>query len=175
MGDRIDPYQKHEADRSYEHFGVHIARIFQADIPLSAIATATTVDVGILTPATVEAHMRIQARANQGVQTFSLIEAPTGVTGGSAITPKQRNRNSSVASTLTIKNAVTGATGGTALSLKRITGAYETDLVGEEVILKANTQYVLRLLTGASGTNEIDYTLIFYENKSRNQDRTENA
>ena len=175
MGDRIDSYQQHLGDLTHHHFYVHIGRQFQADVALAAIATATTVDVGILTPATREAHMRILARANQGVQAFSLVEAPTGVTGGAAVVPKQKNRNSSVAATVTIANGVTGATGGTVMPLKRITGAYETELVGEEVLLKANTQYVLRVLTGALGANEIDYTLDFYENATRNQDRTENA
>jgi hypothetical protein len=176
MGDRLNSYQTHLADEPTDVFYVGIGRLFQANVPEAAVATATTVDVAIVTPTTKEAHMRILARANQGVQTFSLIEGPIGVTGGSVITPVQKNRNVAAAvATVTITNGVTGATGGTALPLKRITGAYETDLVGSKVILKAATTYVLRLLTGAAGSNEVDYTLEFFENASRNQDRTENA
>jgi hypothetical protein len=175
MMSKINRYAREQGALQDDEFMTEIGRRFIANVPLAAVATATTVDVGILPSATKEMHVNLKCRANQGVQSISLIEAPTGVTGGSAITSANKNRNSAatVSADLAIKNAVTGATGGTTLWTKRVTGAYETDLAGVKMILKAGVQYVLRCLTGASGSNEIDYTLDFYENLPNNVDRSQ--
>ena len=171
----INRYGRERGSLQDDEYFTEIGRRFIAQVPLAGVATATTVDVGILPSATKEMHASIKVRANQGVQTISLIEAPTGVTGGSAFTPANKNRNSSagVSADLSVKNAVTGATGGTTLFSKRVTGGYETDFGGAKIILKAGVQYVLRCLTGASGSNEIDYTIDFYENAINNVDRTQ--
>ena len=174
---RIDKYNREHAPAPTGHFMTHIGRLFFADVPLVAVATATTVDIGILTDATHEAHLCVHAKANQGIQTLSLIEAPTGVTGGSAITPTQKNRNSAISATTVIKNGVTGTTGGTTLPLPRILAASEVDLSGQrpesEFVLKANTQYVLRVVTGALGTNELDFEMEWYENVGQGVDKSQ--
>jgi hypothetical protein len=171
----IDRYGKELGGLSSSHFMTHKGRGYYASLSLAAVAAATTVDCSIVTDATHEAHMRITARANQGVQTLTLIEAPTGVTGGSTVVAKNKNRNfPSTDATTVLKTGVTGTTGGTiVLPAKRITGAYETDLAGEEIVLKANTIYVLRLLTGAGAGNEVDYSLDFYENIGQGVDKSQ--
>ena len=168
----MDRYRNELGGLDKIHFMTHKARQFFAAFANAAVATATTVDNLLQTDATHECHVRIKARANQGVQTFTLIEAPTGVTGGAAVTPVNKNRNSSSIATTVIKTGVTGTTGGTSIPLKRITGAYEADIIENEIILKPSTVYVLRLLTGASGTNEIDYSVDFYENVGQGEDKS---
>jgi len=168
----IDKYRCEAGGLSRSHFMTHKGRQFRVTLSHVAVATATTVDDSIVTDATHEMHAQVRVRANQGVQALTLIEAPTGVTGGSAVVATNKNRNSAVAATTVFKTGVTGTTGGTAVRAARALVAGEVDLVGEEFIFKANTTYVLRLLTGAGAANEVDVDIEFYENLGQGDDKS---
>jgi len=164
---RIDSYSCERAGIQTGHFLTHAGRLYQALFQQSNIGAATTTDYSIVTSATKEMHLDLHVRVNQGIQTFSLIEGPTGVTGGSAVTPWNKNRNSSATPDAVIKSGVTGTTGGTAIVLGRGLYAGEFDLSGgrpeDEIILKAGTTYVFRVVTGAGAGNHIDVDFDFYE------------
>jgi hypothetical protein len=170
---KIDRYGNELQGLGFGHFIGHAEKLYQATISLAGVAAATTTDIQFTTPATLEAHIGGLRARHVGTWTLSLIEAPTGVTGGAVVTPWNRYRPSTKTASSVIKSAVTGTTGGTVLLLGRLlaaTGIGNRATLGgadggwdDEIVLKPNTTYVIRTLTGATTGNELDLDLVFAE------------
>ena len=102
--------------------------------------------------------------------TIELYEAPTTIAGGSTITPRNNNRNSTKVSTVTIikdPSSIGGdgtRTAGYLAGTKKSGGAAERS---KEFILQQNTAYLVRI-TSLAASNLISWCIDWYEhiNKS---------
>ena len=91
-------------------------------------------------------HLLFQLQSYGGAGMLSIYEGAT-YTGGTPVTPFNRNRNSTTAPRMVIVDGVTSANG-VKLPYTAIAGAAEKTADGvranDEIVLKANTTYVIR-------------------------------
>lgn len=126
--------------------------------------------VKLVTPNTTKwAHFQ-WAISSTGILTATLHEdASGGMTGGSGVTPLNNNRNSGIASVLTITSDVTAAdTAGTLISNAKWGAAGFKENIGggasrdDEIILKQNAIY-LRTFTSGAAANIVQFKASWYE------------
>jgi hypothetical protein len=170
---KIDRLGNEMGGLGFGHFLTHAGKMFHCAFGWSAIAAAQTKVVGILT-GTKELHLKGININALGTWAVSIIEAPTGVTAGTAFVPWNRSRlGTPAACSAVFKIDVTGTTGGTEFTMGNInagTGVVsETSMGGseggwdDEIILKPSTQYVLKLLSGATTGNAANVRFPFVE------------
>jgi hypothetical protein len=164
----------------YPHFEIHEGGAFKADVntnDLDSEGTNNALHISFSTPDTTKwAHLVILASAT-GSADLSLVEAPTGgVSGGSALTVYNRNRNSVNASVLLdthtpgtadqLTQDATAPTGGSEIhhwkmgTGKNRIGGENRDV--EEFVLKQDTKYSLRMTT-AENDIRAQLTISWYE------------
>ena len=91
---------------------------------------------------------------------------------GTAVTPSNHNRNSTLTSKVTLLDAPTVTANGTKFAQVYIPGATGTGgtrtgqsagTSGSEWVLKPNTVYLIRVTNGSSGSNDIQVNFQWYE------------
>jgi hypothetical protein len=151
----------------YEHHEIHSGSYyragFQKDIPNGGTAT-----FAITTPNTTKwLHFRPAVDAELEA-TVIFYENPTSITGGTSVTPRNANRNSTNTSGATVVSDCTyDATGAIPLgnqvlgSGKNLGGNGESQF---EFILKQNTTYLIVVTNDATGaSNECNIRCMWYE------------
>ncbi len=100
--------------------------------------------------------------------------ASGGMTGGSAVTPLNSDRNSANTSGIVITKGVTApTTTGTTISSKQMgaTGWKNTsggsDNLGAEIVMKQNTIYCRKFLSGSDG-NVVSFRAVWGEHVNKN-------
>lgn len=176
----INQYNDTKAPIPMGPWMISLGRMWEKILMATGIATATTVDSAIVTGAK-EVHMSFNVISDQDFQTLSLIEGST-ISGGTQVYATQLNRNKSATPLSTLFTGVTSTADGTTILTRRLLKAGQSLWFGPyglrndtEIILKPNTTYVIRLLTGAAASNNVDFSLQFYENTVNNIDKSESA
>lgn len=153
----------------YEHHEIHAgSHFFLCDYVLG-VGDGDTTEFIFVTPDTAKwAHITIEfTYANGGA--LELYTGPTGIVGGTPVTPVNNNGNSSKTSILTIiKDPSSIADDGIRVAGflaggNRTTGLNSRD---KEVILKQNQTYLFRF-TALSGSNELGYCGEWYEHTNK--------
>lgn len=156
----------------YAHHEVHAGNFFRAGMNFT-LANGEVATLAFTTPNTAKwAHITWELVATAD-GTFTLLEDVTSFAGGASVTPLNHNRNSLTASGMTILRGMTGAdlitpTGGTTILnavLSTGRGSSIARGVGEEFILKQNSNYLFRYTNGTSA-NVIQLILEWYEHTS---------
>jgi hypothetical protein len=153
-----------------EHAHIHEGDHFNyCDYALSQ-ASAAVIEFVITTPNTTKwGHVTFEFTASAGA-TMQLYEGTSGVTGGTTITPRNNNRNSSTAAGLTIVKDPTSITSdGTRAAGFLAGGSRTAGLAGREKenLLKQNTVYLLRI-TSLAANNDISWCGEWYEHTDKN-------
>ena len=156
--DTID-YEHHEI-----HSGSHFFVAGHATLGLNA-----TPEFVVTVPDTAKwPHMKFLF-GSSNILTVEMFEAPTGVGGGAAVTPRNSNRNSGTASILTIvADPASIAADGTliwasAWGTKQAGGRGGRD---DEIVLKQDTAYLWRATSGAN-SNIVTYEGLWYEHTDK--------
>ncbi len=155
------PYEHHEVHEG-DHFGILDYATGQA--------LGVVVAFIITTPNTTKwAHFIPRIYSSTGA-TIEIHHTPTGVTGGTSITPVNSNRNSATSPTITVVKDPSAITSyGTRLfgllagGAKVAGGASRED----EWILKQNTVYSIKI-TSLANNNDIAWDFQWYEHTNSN-------
>lgn len=155
---------------SYEHHEIHAGNHFNyADYAL-AQAIAAEIEFVITTPNTTKwSHATLEFSASEGAA-IELYEGASGITGGTSITPRNNNRNSSKTSDMTIVKDPTSITSdGTKASGflaggGRVAGIKSRE---KEFVLKQNETYLIRI-TSLANNNDISWDAEWYEHTNKN-------
>ena len=127
--------------------------------------------VGLVTPDTDKWIHLTWTISSNGILTAEFFEGAT-LTGGSAVTPLNNNRNSSNTSGVTLKSGVTSSADGTLISQSKWGGEGFKSVSGgtgsrsDELVLKQNTTY-LRKFTSATDNNIIGFKATWYEHSNK--------
>lgn len=155
---------------SYEHHEIHGGNHYNyCDYALNQ-ASGAIIEFVMTTPNTTKwGHLTFSNYASEGA-TIELYEGPSGVTGGTSITPRNNNRNSSNTSVMTlIKDPASITSDGTRaagfLSGGGRTAGFSTR--DKENILKQNTAYLVRI-TSLAVSNDISWCAEWYEHVDKN-------
>lgn len=139
-----------------------------------------TLYVKLVTPDTTEwAHMSWDIISTGELTTEFYEGASGGMTGGTSVTPLNSDRNSSNTSNMTITKGVTAPTStGTTISQKKFgtsggggffggSGSGGSDNRNAEIILKQNTTYCRKFLSG-SDSNIVSFRAVWGEHINKN-------
>jgi len=153
----------------YEHHEIHSGSHFNyCDYALNQ-AVSVEIEFVLVTPNSDKwTHFTFEVTASEGA-TIELYEGSSGITGGASITPRNNNRNSSKASTVTITKDPTSITSDGIKAAGFIAGGTRTSgLVGrdKENILKANETYLVRI-TSLANSNDISWCAEWYEHTDK--------
>lgn len=155
---------------TYEHHEIHNGSHYNICGFQTLASIGATIGFGVTTPNTLtQAHMTINIEGNIGGFDFRVHENPT-FTGGTALTPRNNNRNFADASKLTVVGNPTLVATGTIIDLARhgssgLAGRGGGSATGErqnEMVLKTNTKYYYEMATLAN-SNTITYCGSWYE------------
>lgn len=171
---RIDSVTEALMTITYPHHEIHDgSRYFYAE--LITLGNSGTREILITTTDTAKhGHFTMEISANK--ETVVRLFEDSDSTGGTALTPRNRNRNYPDAATISLAHTPTVTTDGTLLIIEQFgeaTGPATSKAGGTtsggrlELVLKQNTKYLLRI-TSASDTNDINIILDWYEHTARN-------
>jgi len=150
-----------ESEHKHIHEGNHF---FIADFD-TGLSDGDTIEFVVTTPnSNKSTHMTFFIEGTDGVQ-MEIYEGASGITGGTAQTPLNSNRNSSTSSSLTIvKNPTSISNYGTKIFGMRSGQNKEAGITERnwELILKKNTTYVYKI-TSNGNSNNISYIGNWYE------------
>jgi len=150
----------------YGHLKVHSGEHY-AVRNYAAVAKAGTRDVLMVTPNTTKwAHMVIGIKTSAAPIVVTLYEATTTSADGSLDGARNRNRNFADNNTTLIYNNPTVTNVGTLLYTYYIgTGKGVGDEARdvEEIVLKQNTKYLLRMVEQNLGATVVGWTMNWYE------------
>lgn len=152
----------------YPHHEIHEGdSFFVAEVTdLGNGASRTLV---IITPNTTKwSHFELGVNSEAEVS-VTLTESVT-VSGGTAITPVNRNRNSANTAGMIVKHTPDSASGGTDLITQQFgsgrgIGGESRDIA--EIILKQNTTYTVVCTNKTTGNNLVNITLNWYEHAEK--------
>jgi hypothetical protein len=162
---RIDRSTNTVQTIEYEHHEIHSGSHYNyCDYALGQ-ASGAIIEFVLTTPnTTAETHLLFDATGSTGLS-LELYEAPTGIVGGTAITPRNNNRNSLNTSAVTIvKDPASIATDGTRAA-GFVVGANKTGGAvarSNEFVLALNTLYLVRI-TSLANSNNISWCAEWYE------------
>lgn len=153
----------------YEHHEIHAGSHFNyCDYALNQ-ANGATIEILLTTPDTTKwTHFTFEFFASEGA-TLDLYEGPTGIVGGTSITPRNNNRNSDTVSTVTmIKDPTSIAADGTKAAGFLAGGGRTAGFSSREKenILKQNTTYLARI-TSLAVSNDIAWCSEWYEHTDK--------
>lgn len=158
----------------YPHHAIHEGKAYSGNATFS-LATTASAYVHFLVATGHYPHFRLTGLASDGEKfTFTLYEAPTVATNGTALTLYNRNRNSTKdpAASLhawTKTSAITVGTtvldshyigGGTGVGGAKSGGTNATD---EEWVLKPATKYALKVKNGGANTSVASVRFFAYD------------
>jgi len=159
---------------TYEHHEIHAGSHFYI-CSFETLDDGDSADFAVTTPNTAKwAHMTFQVEGTS--QTEFYIYEGSAVTGGTATTPLNNDRNSANTSDLTIAKNPTVNTLGTMIysQSKGLVGATPSKADSEgvvtrerEIILKQNTTYIFRI-TSRQDDNIVSYCGEWYEHTNKN-------
>lgn len=137
-------------------------RMFSAYVVSGAIASLGTYDLGILTGSSTAIYIPAAVTTSSDSVTISVQEGAV-VTGGTPVTVTNRNRQSTISSKVTLVAAPTVSNAGTLVASSFISGVAGnpwsrqggTASGGNKMVLKPNTQYLLRFTNGSTAANTI--------------------
>lgn len=137
-------------------------RMFSAYVVSDAIASQGTYDLGILTGSSTAIYIPAAVTTSSDSVTISVQEGAV-VTGGTPVTVTNRNRQSTISSKVTLVAAPTVSNAGTVVASSFIGGVKGylqsrqggTASGGNKMVLKPNTQYLLRFTNGSTVANTI--------------------
>jgi hypothetical protein len=167
----VDSYAKALGVISHDHLQIHrsVTYTISEQITVDDSGGATPVAYYLLTvPASTYPHLRtISTSSDGGPYTVELFESPTTTANGTAKTAHNNDRNSSNTSGTTVYTGPTVSADGTLLesvlapSTRGSAGFDST----EEWILKASTNYLIKITnnTSGAGTSEFAITFAWYE------------
>ncbi len=161
----IDNTTKSNKTIEYEHSEIHEGNHFNYCDYQENIALNDNIEFVLTTSDTTKAiHFNFEVYSSLGCK-IEVYEAASGVSGGTTITPRNNNRNSNKLSTITlikdpssISNDGTRAAGYLA-GAGRSSGFYKRE---NELLLKTNTIYLLRI-TSSANSNNISWCGEWYE------------
>lgn len=141
----------------YAHHEIHSGNHYKAGYQDTSMDTDDTIALVFTTPDSLKyMHWTLTAQST-GAATIQLFSGPTLSAEGTAVTPFNRNQNSTNTSDMLVKHTPTITTNGTKISEKWIgSTGFRADIGGEtrgdsEIILKANTQYMILCTANADG------------------------
>ena len=146
-------------------------RMFSAYVVSGAIASLGTYDIGILTGNSTAIYIPAAVTTSADSVTISVQEG-AAVTGGTPVVTTNRNRQSTISSKVTLVAAPTVSNAGTLVSSSFIGGVAGnpqsrqggTESSGNKMVLKPNTQYLLRFTNGSTAANTIRVKMEWIEN-----------
>lgn len=166
---RLDASTHAMLHMTYQHHEVHDGNSYWSGY-VKTLANANVMDLAWTTPATPQIHFTLKVTATADA-TFSLYEGLTSYSGGTALSLRNRYRDSSNTSAIT--TPVYGATGASVVTLNGGTiiwpepidagkGIHFERSSGEEIILAASTKYAMHILNGAN-SNTVSLLMEWYE------------
>jgi len=162
---KINPSTSAIAIVDYPHHEVHQGSYFFICNNVN-LGNGGVFDISFVTPNTTTwAHMLFNISANDGEGSFKIFEGATVNVAGTALTPRNSNRNSLNASVLTARIGDTFTATGTDIYTQFVgSGKTGGKLTRQnEIILKQNTTYIFRVTNETSVVNDISYCAEWYE------------
>jgi len=152
----------------WEHVKIHQGKMFYASYLGTALADGGTAQVWFAVGSQT-AHVLIEGKAG-GKAWGYLIEGGT-VSGGTAITAYNQNRESAAVPESALKHTPTVGGGGVTLLSEYIPGGGATPVsasagqarTNSEWLLAANTDYVVRIINASGGAQPVQISLQWYE------------
>ncbi len=165
----LNPASHCLAEIDFDHHKVHEGDSYEVSIAQD-VAGEASLDLLVITPNTTKwLHMFLEGQSE--AEGFWYVYRDTNSTGGSGITPLNKNENSINTSGATITSGPTVTTPGTQI---RIAKTGSGNKVGGfirgvgEMILKQNTKYLFRFTNSIAQDKWVSQQLTWYENISRN-------
>lgn len=153
----------------YEHHEIHSGSFYRAGFQKD-VANGGTAILAITTPNTTK-WLHFRAAVDLELEaTVKLYENPTSSTGGTAVTPRNANRNSTNTSGATVASDptvnLTGAVvlGNLILGSGRSSGGNSS--AEYEWVLKQNTTYLVHVTNNTANANQINIRCQWYEHTS---------
>ena len=156
-----------------EHALIHKGLLFSAVHKFDNVASGATVYLALTTPANIEVHLKVALIVTDSEKILVTVTEDATYSGGTQVSPFNRNRNSANASLTNIFSGVTGVSGGTNIDVDYLGGgaspgpkatAIGTEVAGTtEWVLKPSTNYVISIRNDGASTASIIVKLIWYE------------
>lgn len=158
------------------HNFVHAGIAYSASTFTEAVADDGYIYLELITPNTASRYVHLkkwEGWTEGGVATIEVIESPTITTGVTAITPQNRKRSGTVASTaVLVKTNPTGISAGTVIDSKIFGGGGAGGGTGGntdgniEIILGVNKTYLLRVRNLAGSAKALGLWAFWYEEEN---------
>jgi len=154
----------------YEHHEIHSGSYyragFQKDVPNGGTAIVA------ITPPNTASWLHFRPAVDVEVEArVQLFENPTSVAGGTAIAPKNANRNSTKTSGATVVSDPTIDTTGAVALGNQVLGSGKSsggDANSQyEWVLKQNTTYVLVVTNKTTSANQVNIRCMWYEHTDK--------
>ena len=166
---RLDASTEAQMVINYEHHEIHAGSHYFITGNQS-FSNGQVVDFTMTTPNTTKwCHLLFTIDGTYAVSA-EIKEAATVDTPGTAVTPRNSNRNYTDSSTMTVRVGDTFTDEGTSIS-DRYSGQNKvsgTVTRSSELILKQNTVYIFRITNESTSANIISWDAIWYEHTDRN-------
>lgn len=154
----------------YEHHEIHEGNHYYLE-GCTTLDSGNELRVKLVTPDTTKwSHFVWQIQSSNILTTEFYEGASGGMTGGSAVTPINNNRNSVNTSGLTITSGVTTATSDGTLISEACWGSRQAGgsiSRSDELILKQNETYLRKFISGAN-SNLVSFKASWYEHTNKN-------
>lgn len=153
----------------YEHHEIHAGSYFRAGFQKD-VGNGGTAILAITTPNTTAwLHLRVAVDVELEAR-IQLFENPTSITGGSAVTPRNANRNSATASGATAVTDPTVNTTGAVVLGNQVLGSGKSSGgdadSGYEWVLKQNEEYAIIVTNLTTSDNQVNIRCQWYEHTS---------
>lgn len=153
-----------------EDIAVYEGKLFEAFFTTTAIAAGANYDLGILTGDSTMIYIPAAITTSADSVAIGLYESSV-ITSGTTLTSYNHQRNSSFTSDMILKTAPTVTTVGTLVSKSYISGVSGNSLTrqggiasgGYKMVLKPDTQYILRFTNGSTSSNTINVKMGWIE------------
>jgi hypothetical protein len=161
----LDPATNATNTVQYEHHEIHAGDHYNyCDYALSQAAD-DDIEFVLTTPDTAKwIHLLFEVQSSEGA-TIELYEGASGISGGTAITPRNNNRNSTKTSGVTLVKDPTSITSDGVRASGFVAGGTRDAGINnreKEFVLKQNETYLVRVTSLAVG-NEIGWCAEWYE------------
>jgi len=154
---------------TYEHHEIHSGSHFNhCDFSLNE-SSGATIEFAMTTSNTTKwIHLLFELYASEGAS-LELYEGSSAVVGGTAITPRNNNRNSANVSSVTLIKDPASITDGTRAAGFLAGGGKTAGATtrGKEYVLAQNTTYLVRI-TSLAVSNDISWCAEWYEHTNKN-------
>jgi len=160
----------------YAHHEIHSGSHYYA-YKEATLASTEKLTISVQTPNTTKWGHLLWKLSTSDTAVFDVLEAVTSISGGTAFTVLNNDRNSSNTSGMTVKTAsdegadtAIAPTGGTEIYAEGLKGGNKVGAASRgdsEIILKQNSLYLFRI-TSAANSNVCSAVLEWYEHTNKN-------